>query len=162
MIKEHPEVLDTFCSFYMVPHLCEQNSNQWFDIGHKNGLMELMSCAMRKHERIPIKLAEIKTLGSSVSNPEIEEYAAAPEKIWDSLESCEESMKNITTPICLMFGTDDIVFHDHYDSNIKAFQTIKGCKCIFLQGERHLMEIDCPERIASEATYFIDESRKTY
>lgn len=163
LIKNHPEVLDTFCSFYLAPHLCEQNSNTWSDTITEQGPMALMSRTMRKQEMVPVKLAEVKTLGpAALTNPGIEKYASAPEKIWDSLTECEEDMKKTTIPVCLMFGTDDILFHDHYDSNIKAFQTINRCKSIFLQGERHLMELDCPERIVSEAIYFIEESRKKY
>jgi pimeloyl-ACP methyl ester carboxylesterase len=146
----------------LAPHLCKQNSNQWFDL-KKEGPISLLSRAMKKQELIPIKLEELNTLGSDkMSTPGIEEYVAAPEKIWDSIEECEETLKNVTTPVCLMFGTDDILFLDHFDSNIKALMTIQGCKCIILQGERHLMEIDCPDRVVSEACFFIDESRKNY
>lgn len=101
-------------------------------------------------------------MGSSVSNPSIEEYASSPEKIWESKADAEEFMKNVNIPVLLMYGTEDIVFLDHFDSSIKAFMTIKGSKCIFLNGERHLLEIDCPERIVSEVLFFIDESEKDY
>ena len=71
-------------------------------------------------------------------------------------------MKSIKTPVLLVFGTEDILFHDYYDSNLKAMQIIPGVKTVLLQGERHLMEMDCPERMASETFFFIDESRKNY
>ena len=34
---------------------------------------------------------------------------------------------------------------------------IHGAKTVLLQGEHHLMEMDCPDRMASEAIFFINE-----
>lgn len=167
MIKEHPEMLETFCSFYMAPHLCPRNSEQWIEIPKKDGPMGLLSRSIRKQERIPIKLDEVKTLGAAGgpeagAASEAGSYGDAPQLLWDTLEECEAAMRSIQTPILLLFGTEDILFQDYYDSNMKAMQIIPGVKAVLLQGERHLMEMDCPDRMASEAMFFIDESRKNY
>lgn len=170
MIKEHPEMLETFCSFYMAPHLCPRNSRQWIEIPKAEGPMGMLKRTMRKQENIPLKIAEVQTLGVSaaggpeVGAPELEsgKYGDAPELIWNSSEDCERDMKNIKTPVLFVFGTEDILFHDYYDSNLKAMQIIPRAKTVLLQGERHLMEMDCPDRMASEAFFFIDESKKNY
>ena len=170
MIKEHPEMLETFCSFYMTPHLCPRNSEQWIEIPKKEGPMGMLKRVMRKQENIPLKIAEVKSLGISaaggpeVGPPELEsgKYGDAPKLIWDSLEDCERDMKNIKTPILFVFGTEDILFQDYYDSNLKAMQIVPRAKTILLQGERHLMEMDCLDRMVSEACFFIEESKKNY
>lgn len=167
MIKEHPEMLETFCSFYMAPHLCPRSARQWLEIPEKEGPMGLLSRSIRNQDRIPIKLAEVKTLGAAGGpeageNSEAARYGDAPQLIWDTLEECETAMRNIQTPILLLFGTEDVLFHDYYDSNLKAIQLIPRAKTVLLQGERHLMEMDCPERMASEAMFFIEESKKNY
>ena len=48
LVKNHPEMLIDFGSFYMAPHLKPQNSNVWFDTQHHKGPWALMSVAMRK------------------------------------------------------------------------------------------------------------------
>ena len=65
-------------------------------------------------------------------------------------------------PVGYLFGTEDLFFDDHFDSNLFAIRNTKGARTVILGGERHLMEIDCPERVASEVMTFIEESRKTY
>ena len=131
--------------------------------------MGFLKHCMRKQENIPLKIAEVKTLGNAAGGgPEagvqsdVGKYGDAPELLWDSKEECEEAIKNIKTPILMVFGTEDILFHDYYESNLKAIQMIPKAKTVLLQGERHLMEMDCPDRMASEAFFFIDESKKNY
>lgn len=163
MVKEHPEMLDTFSSFYMAPHLCPRTSNLWNELPKP----ELMQRSMRKQENLPLKLAEVKTLGAgggpeAGESSEVGSYGDAPERIWDSLEECEADMKAVKTPILFLFGTDDVLFHDYFDSNIKIMQLIPRAKSVLLQGERHLMEMDCAERMAREAMFFIEESKKNY
>lgn len=170
LVKEHPECLETFCSFYMAPHLLPRTSNLWTEIPQKEGQMGLLSRSMRNQELIPVKIAEVKTLGQAAGggpeagagNVEVGKYGESPQLIWDSLDECETCMRNVKVPILLLFGTEDLLFKDYKDCNIKIMQTINRAKTVILQGERHLMEMDCAERMASEAIYFIDESRKKY
>ncbi len=170
LVKEHPECLKTFSSFYMAPHLMKRSSNLWTEVPQKEGQIGLLSKAMRNQDLIPVKIAEAKTLGENTAGgpeagdqmAEIGLYAENPQMIWESLESCERDLKKTEIPILLMFGTDDLVFIDHKDSNIKAMETINRAKTIILQGERHLMEMDCPDRMASEAIFFMEEAKKEY
>lgn len=163
MLKEHPDMIESFCSFYMVPHLCGQSANQWFDTMKNEGPQALIAKALRKQESIPVKIREMQTLGpSAASTPAVEMYAAAPEKMWASLEECRALMETVETPICLMFGTEDIIFHDYYESNLEAIRILKNSRTVILQGERHLMEIDCPERVVNEALFFIEDSKNKY
>lgn len=168
LLKEHPEVLYTLGSFYMAPHLCPRNSHRWTEVPAREGPMALIGLSMRHQERIPLKIAEVRTLGEAAGggpeaaggDPDVGKYGESPELIWDTLEECEVSLKNIETPVLLVFGTDDLLFQDHLDSNLKAMGTIRRAKTVLIQGERHLMEMDCPERMAREMSFFIDESKK--
>lgn len=120
----------------MAPHILPRNSEQWIEIPQEEGAMGLLSRSMRKQENIPIKIAEVQTLGSSAAggpeageqNSEAGKYGEAPQLIWDTLEDCEETMKNIKTPVLFVYGTEDILFHDYFDSNIKAMQIIPRAK----------------------------------
>ena len=71
-------------------------------------------------------------------------------------------MKKNELPIEYLFGSEDLFFQDHFDSNIFAMMNTKNSRSIILAGERHLMEIDCPERVANEVLNFIEESKKNY
>lgn len=51
---------------------------------------------------------------------------------------------------------------DYYGSNVYLWNVVKGCHFVMLQGEKHLMEIDCPDRVADEALAFIDQTHKNY
>ena len=163
MVKNHPEMLDSFCSFYLLPHLLPRNDDQWTEIPKKEGPMGLIAKTLRKQESIPIKLQELQTLGPAGMNTEVPNvYGPYPEKIWDSTEECRETMETTEVPICLMFGTDDILFHDFYDCNLLAMQLVKRSRTVILQGERHLMEIDCADRVVNEAVFFIEDSKNKY
>lgn len=169
MVKEHPEMLDTFASLYLVPHLCPRNATKWIE-SMAGGIIEQTKLSIRHQERVPIKMAEIQTLATAAQqspddikpDPNLVIYPDSPQLLWDNLEECEEAMRNVNVPILLMFGTEDILFNDYFDSNIKAMQIIPRAKTVLLQGERHLLEMDCAERMVSEIIFFIDESRKNY
>lgn len=161
-VKEHPEVLDTFCSFYLAPHLYKQNSNKWFELLNGDDTTKMMAAAMRKPEGLKAKMEEMASIGSSATSPAIPQYAAAPEKIWSTLEECRKTLKNMTVPVGYMFGTIDPLFEDHFDSNMYAIRNTKGSRTVILDGECHLMELDCPDRVVNEVFTFIDESRKNY
>ncbi|MBR3160197.1 MAG: alpha/beta hydrolase [Atopobiaceae bacterium] len=63
-------------------------------------------------------------------------------------------------PVRYLFGSEDPVFADHLDSSIWAIQNTRHARVVLLNGEKHLMEIDCPERVAQECIDFF-ESAKT-
>ncbi|MBP2634012.1 MAG: hypothetical protein H6Q70_4640 [Firmicutes bacterium] len=162
MVKEHPEVLDTFASLFLTPHVCEQNSANWYKLLSGNDTTEMMRVAMRKPEGLKSKMEEMATIGDNASGPVLALYAASPEKVWPDRESCTKALQEIMIPIAYLFGTDDPLFEDYYDSNMYAIKNTKGARTVILHGERHLMELDCPDRVASEVLNFIDESRKSY
>lgn len=161
MVRNHPEVLMSFSAFFLAPHLKPQVSNQWFDnIGDMEFMMKM---AMRKPETgLKKKMHEMQQLGDNATNPETVAYLASPEKVFESLEECEKVMRNTDVKIGYLFGTEDPLYQDHLDSNLYAMQITKGARGMILNGEYHLMELDCPERIGAETIYFIDESKKEY
>ena len=163
LVKNYPEMLQSFSSFFLAPHTKNQNSNQWFELLMKKDLTAMMAAALRKPETgTPKKMAEMATVGK-VDATIIPKYAANfVENIWSSNEECVEFLKKNEIPIEYLFGSDDLFFQDHFDSNIFAMMNTKNSRSIILSGERHFMEIDCPERIANEIEIFIEESKKNY
>ena len=163
MVRHHPEMLIDFCSFYMAPHLKQQTANVWFDTIKTKGPRALLSMPMRKKTGIFKKMKEMASLGSTAKNLEasVGDYAAAPERIWDSLEECEKAMRELSVPVFFLFGSEDVVFHDHYDSNMYIKDMARGSRFKIIPGERHLMELDCPKRVAEEAFSFIDEVKQS-
>ena len=163
LVKNHPDMLKTFASFFLAPHTKPANGNSWFDLMNGNDTAAMMRAALRKPEEgIKAKMAEMNSLGN-IDLGNVPLYAVDFAKfIWATPEDCVETLKNAATPICYLFGTEDPLFADHYDSNIFAIMNTKNARTVILGGERHLMEIDCPERIANEIFMFIDESGKNY
>ena len=157
LVKNHPEMLKSFASFFLAPHVCEQNDNQWFDLLTNGDPTAMMKAAMRKPEiGMKIKMAEMASVGK-IDTGIIPKYAANfTEHIWRSKEECIDTLKNVSVPIEYLFGTDDLFFRDHFDSNIYAMMNTNGAKAVILGGERHLMELDCPEKIAREIFNFIE------
>ena len=162
LAKNYPECLKSFSSFLLAPHTKKQNSNKFFEVAKNEGVDGLLKATIRKPDGIQIKIAEMATVGQ-VEATIIPKYAVNfTENIWDSVEDCVENLKNIEIPIGYLFGSDDLFFQDHYDSNIFAMMNTKNSRSVILQGERHFMEIDCPERLANEIFMFIEESAKKY
>ena len=163
LVKNYPEMLQSFSSFFLAPHTKNQNSNQWFELLAKKDLTAMMSAALRKPETgTPKKMAEMATVGE-VDATIIPKYASNfTENIWSSNEDCIEFLKKNEIPIEYLFGSEDLFFQDHFDSNIFAMMNTKNSRSVILAGERHLMEIDCPERVAKEIEIFIEESKKSY
>ncbi|MEE8717306.1 MAG: alpha/beta hydrolase [Coriobacteriales bacterium] len=166
MVREHPEMIETLCSLYMAPHVREQNSNVWMETLEAGDQQKLLSLAMRDPAGVAKKAAEVKALGPEGMlslPPATGEQASSPELVWDGdKEATRKALESCPVPVLYLFGTDDLVFRDHYDSTIEAVMITKRAKTVFLQGERHLMEMDCPERMAEECLFFIEESRKGY
>lgn len=159
LVKNHPEALATFSSFYLAPHVKGQSANTWFELMGQ-GLDKMMSVAMRKPEGLKAKMEEMSTIGDSASSPAVPKYASAPEKAWDSLEECDEALKSLTVPVGYCFGSEDPLLEDYWESNLYAIMNTKGARTTILQGQRHLMELDCPDLVAAEVFSFIDGTCK--
>ena len=163
LVKNHPEVLLDFCSFFLAPHLKPQTANSWFDLMEENDASKMMAVAMRNIETgLPKKIAELKALGGNVNSPAVPIYAASSEKVWDTLEECEHDLRNTNIPIGFVFGSEDPLFNDHIESNMYIWRIVKNCHFTILNGEKHLMELDCPDRVADEMIAFIDQAHKNY
>jgi hypothetical protein len=165
MAKEHPEMLDCFASFYLAPHVLPQSDRQWDTLVETKQQQKLMGLAMRKpQEGLKKKMEELQSLGPNGMNssPDLMLYGEHPEKIWPDTESLDHDLKNMTVPVGYCFGSNDLVFQDFYQANMYAIMNTRGARAVFLQGECHLMELDCPERVVSEAFDFIDECHKDY
>lgn len=163
LYKNHPECMIDFCSFFLAPHLKPDNSHTWVNLLEGHDLTKMMHAALRfPEEGLPKKMAEMKQLGGDATNPAIFEYASEPQKLWDSPEECEADLKAGKLPIGYMFGSEDPLMADYYDSNMYAWKITKGCHFTIINGEKHLMEIDCPERVAYEALAFIDQARRFF
>ena len=128
-----------------------------------NDTKAMMKAALRKPEEgLKAKMEEMNSLGK-IDLSGVPIYAADFAKyLWENETECIKTMKNVEVPICYLFGTEDPLFSDHYDSNIFAMMNTKNARTVILGGERHLMEIDCPERVANEVLNFIEESKKNY
>lgn len=163
MVKEHPEMLDCFASFYLAPHIYSEHGDRWTSLLEANNPKKLMSIALRKPEEgLKKKMEELSTLGDVAMTPEIANYGGYPERIWSSSEELDHDLKNMTVPVEYCFGSTDPLFLDHYKSNIHAILNTRGARTVFLQGECHLMELDTPERVVSEVFNFIDETHKGF
>lgn len=163
LFKNHPEMLVDFCSFFMAPHLKGQSANTWFELMQGGDPTRMMQVAMRKPETgLPKKMEEMKSIGSGASSPAVPLYAACPEKIWDSLDDCERDLRNATVPVGFVFGSEDPLMTDYRESNMYIWQVVRGCQFSILNGERHLIELDTPERVADEVFTFIDKCQKGF
>jgi len=91
--------------------------------------------------------------------PGISRYARASRQLAVGIDDCREALLNLDVPVCYMFGSEDPVFADHLDSSIWAIKHTRHTRTVILNGERHLMEIDAPERVAQECIDFFDSAR---
>ena len=156
LAKYHPEMMETFCSFTLAPHVYRPEDNVWVTNLAKGapGLME----AMRDPSKFPRKAYEVQKLGADFSSPVIPEFGGSPEKYFSSSEELQNFLTTeISVPVCYLFGSADPLFHDFESSNIWAMLHTKNSRSVILEGERHLMECDDPEMIAWEAFKFIEK-----
>lgn len=159
MVKEHPEMIEAFASFFLAPHVLGQTSNTWFEMAYADDMSAMMAAALRKPKSgVKKKMAEVAALGETLDISEFDEYAARPEKIWDSIDDLKETMLNVEVPIGYLFANEDPVFNDYYDSNIWAIMNTRRARTVILNGEKHLMEMDSPDRVVNEAFKFFDEA----
>lgn len=164
MVKEHPEMLEAFASFYLAPHTKTQNSNTWFELANGEDLSQMMAAAMRKPKSgMKKKMDEIAALGTALADlSKFEEYAACPERVWDSKEDAAQALLDLDLPVGYLFANEDPVFNDHYDSNMWAIMNTRRARTVILNGEKHLMELDSPQRVVNEAFKFFDEAAIDY
>ena len=164
LFKEHPEVLIDFSAFFLGPHTLPSNSNKWTELLTSGNMKEMMAVAMKNVESgLKKKMEEMKCIGPNAGGEATMKYGGYPEMIWDNdIKTMEEDLRNATVPIGYLFGSDDPLFRDHYDSNMRLPFITKNCHFTILNGEKHLMELDCPERIVDEAFFFIDQAHKKY
>lgn len=164
MAKNHPEMVKALASFFLAPHLKGQTDNKWFEMMNSGDPAQMMGAGLRKpQEGLAKKMEEVQAIGMDKADPEkalamagvIQKYAGASEGVWDSLEECDEFLKGLSIPVGYLFGTDDPFFNDFYESNMYAIMNTRGARTVFLQGECHLMEIDCPQRVADEFFRFV-------
>jgi pimeloyl-ACP methyl ester carboxylesterase len=164
LFKNHPEVLIDFCSFFLGPHTRPANSNEWVSLLQGHDTSAMMRVALRKPETgLPKKMEEMASIGPNAGGPEVMKYGGYPEMLWDGdVEAIERDLRNAPVPVGYLFGSIDPLFKDHHDSNIRLWELTRGCHFTILQGECHLMELDCPERVVDEAFAFIDQAHKNY
>ena len=68
LVKNHPEILKSFACFFLTPHVCKQNSNQWFELLKDGDPAAMMKAAMRKPETdMKIKMEEMASVGKTFS-----------------------------------------------------------------------------------------------
>lgn len=161
--RNHPEALMSLASFFLSPHVTEPNDRYWMTLLTGGKAQEAMRVALRKPEEgLKKKMEELAALGNVSSNPEAGIQAEQSSLIWDNADEVKQTLENINIPVCYLFGTEDPLFNDWRDSNLWAIMHTKGARSVVLGGERHLMELDTPERVAQEAFIFIEESKKSY
>lgn len=159
LAKNHPELLDTFCSFTLAPHIYGAEDNTWMTALRADPVQALKN-SIKNPAKVPLKLQEVQVLGDDFNSPIIPKFGGYPELFWESGEALKKFLaEEISVPVCYLFGTEDPLWHDFERGNQWAMMNTKGAKSIILQGERHLMECDCPERMAWEAFKFIEWTR---
>nr|WP_310783491.1 hypothetical protein [uncultured Alistipes sp.] len=163
MVKEHPDMMDCFASFYLAPHVYQEHGDRWTSLLACGDVKKLMANALRDPEGgLQKKMEEMASLGGSATSPEIMIYGGYPELLWNNSDALKDTLHNMTVPVGYCFGSSDPLFLDHYQSNMYAVLNTKGAVTTFLQGECHLMEIDSPERVVSNIFHFINETHKGF
>ncbi|MBP3399633.1 MAG: alpha/beta hydrolase [Erysipelotrichaceae bacterium] len=166
LIKEHPECVESFVSIGSTPHVVPQDQNRWLE-GAANEGPAFMLKALKSHHRLPEKVAEMQAIGVSVGNnagvnnavaaSKLAYYGAHTEGVFDNdYEAVKQFIREIKTPIMYLFGTDDILYYDYKNANDYAVFNTPNAKTVYLQGERHLMEMDCADKLAYEIRCFIE------
>ena len=146
LLKEHPEMVRTLASISMLPHVFEQDQDQWNSLQAQEG-PSFMRQVLVKQELLPAKIADVQTVGGLADiDPQMAVYGSHPEKIFASYEETRAFLRAVQKPILLMFGTEDILYHDFYKANIEGMHLIPGVRTVLLQGEKHLLEMDMPKR----------------
>lgn len=165
LVIHHPEVLESFCAFFHAPHVLPADDNSWGRVLVEEGNEAHLKRLIRKKENLPLKVQEQASLRMPIEiiNKAAGYWASDPGILWDSdVDEIVKTMENIDIPVCMLYGTEDPLFVDWLSSDVKLMRMIKGVRTVVLQGEYHLMEMDCPDRIVSETMFFLDECKKGY
>ena len=167
MMKEHPEVLLSMSSISQSIHICEQDEDQWSELQKTEG-PKFMLRALKKHNLLAEKVKEAQlvqttgTVGENPVSPKVGYYGSHAEAVCDSYEEVKEFIKTIKTPVLHIYPTEDILYNDFKTANEAAMYLVPGARTVLLQGERHLMEMDMPKRLAREVDFFIEGTKLEY
>lgn len=167
IMKEHQEALLSLSSISQALHLSEQDSDQWFELQKKEGPQFALR-TLKKHKLLPLKVEEAKTVGSTGTvgdmkvDPKMGYYGSHAEAVFNSYEEVKEFYPTIKTPVLHLFATEDVLYWDFKTSNDAAMHQIPGSRSVLLQGERHLLEMDIPNRLAREVDFFIEGTKLAY
>lgn len=157
LVKNHPEMLKTFCSYTLAPHIYGAEDTTWMTALRTDAAAALKN-SMRNPAKFPLKMHEVQVLGDDFNSPIIPQFGGSPEMYWDGdIEALKKFlMEEISVPICYLFGSADPLWHDFEKGNWWAIMNTKKSRTVILEGERHLLECDCPKRLVWEVFRFIE------
>ena len=167
MVKNHPEVLLSMTSISQTLHTCDQGEDKWTELQQTEGPQFTLR-TLKKHKLLPIKVKEAQivgttgTVGENKLDPRVGYYGSHAEAAFDSYEEVKAFYPTIKTPVLHVFATDDILYWDFKEANEFAIYNIPGSRTVILQGERHLMEMDMPVKLAREVAVFIEGLKLAY
>lgn len=167
LMAEHPEVLLSMSSISASLHACPPDSDQWTERQKTDGPKFALN-AMKKKSNLPKKVAEAKTVGNtgfqgSEALAAMAKYGSHSEEVfYGDYDKVKEFIKTIKVPTLHLFASDDLLYYDFKSSNEYAMYNIPGGRFVMLQGERHLMEMDMPKRLAHQVEYFLEDVKDPY
>lgn len=74
---------------------------------------------------------------------------------FEDYEDVLEYMSHINVPILMIYGTEDPGYKDWAEQIFKLAAVVPDMKLVTFQGERHLFEIDVPDKIANEVIFYL-------
>ena len=160
LLQKHPEVLHSFIPISMIPgsHLIDSpNLKSMLMLQMKPGrLIDFIRATVRKEESIQIKLQEMKTLGKSglIRSPYMGSFMECK-----SYDEVLDFMKDVHTPMLMIYGTEDPGYKDWKAQIMELAAIVPDMKLVTYQGERHLFELDIPDKIAGEVLFYLDQLR---
>lgn len=156
LLQEHPELLNAFIPISMIPasHLLT-SPHLMKMIGlrnEENGLMKFIKATVRKRESVAIKINEMKTLGPDglMTSKHMGSFTE-----FEDYEDVLEYMSHINVPMLMIYGTEDPGYKDWTEQIFKLAAVVPDMKLVTFQGERHLFEIDVPDKIDNEVIFYL-------
>ena len=156
ILQEHPEMLKAYIPISMIPgsHLLS-SPNLMKMIGlrnEENGLLKFIQAIVRKPESVAIKINEMKTLGPEglMTSKHMGSFTE-----FENYDKVLEYMSHINTPMLMIYGTEDPGYKDWTEQIFKLAAVVPDMKLVTYQGERHLFEIDVPDKIANEVIFYL-------